>query len=451
MSPPPLPKEKALTPGSRVDGYELVSRLAVGGMAEVYLARALGTGELVAFKRILPQHAQSDEFIQMFLDEAQLASTLCHPNLVRVYDMGTHAGSYYFTMEYVRGWDLRAIQQAARQQGRPLSIENALSIVMGAAAGLHHAHEQVDDNGQPLNIVHRDVSPANVLVTREGAVKVVDFGIAKAATRNAQTQVGTLKGKISYMSPEQCLAESVDRRSDVFALGIVLYELTTSARPFQGDNEISIWHKITHGAAPPPAALIEGYPAGLQRIVMKALQRNRSERFATAKDLQVALEELARSDALDVTSECLGRTMRSLFGDRDADAGAAYESIAVLQGEVRPRRRKGRALLIGAAAVLLAGGLVVQQGGGTENRRSNFDLPSSRGSVAPAPPVGPDAGSPVRVDQPAAALPAPSPRPRSSARSSARSSPAPRREKQHRSLGPRESSPSWNPDAPLPP
>ena len=194
-------------------------------MAEIYLAKARGIEgfeKLVVLKRILPQHADSEDFIRMFLDEARLAATLHHPNIAQTYDIGTEGGSYFFTMEYVHGEDMRNILKTCARTRKGLPLDHSITMVLGTAAGLHHAHEKLASDGSPLNIVHRDVSPSNVLVTYDGAVKVVDFGIAKAATHRAESRVGSLKGKIAYMSPEQCRGEKLDRRSDVFAIGILL-------------------------------------------------------------------------------------------------------------------------------------------------------------------------------------------------------------------------------------
>src|SRR5690606_23277729 len=198
-------------PGSLLGKYQLLRRIATGGMAELFLARATaihGFEKLVVLKRILPQHAESEDFIRMFLAEARLAATLHHPNIVQVYDIGEEDNNnVFFTMEYVQGQDLRKLVRAARKAEKALPLEHILHIVMGIAAGLHHAHEKIGLDGRPLGIVHRDVSPSNVLVTYEGGVKIVDFGIAKAATAQTATIAGTLKGKIPYMSPEQCRGE----------------------------------------------------------------------------------------------------------------------------------------------------------------------------------------------------------------------------------------------------
>ncbi|MEA2696845.1 MAG: eukaryotic-like serine/threonine-protein kinase, partial [Myxococcales bacterium] len=218
------PRDAALD-NAQLGRYELLARLAVGGMAEIYLARAQGMSgfeKLLVLKRILPQHALDPELLRMFLDEARLSATLTHPHITQVYDIGTQGDTPFFTMEYVHGANLREIlnaQAAVAGGDRVLPDAHAVSIIAAAAAGLHYAHERRGADGQPLQIVHRDVSPSNVLVTYDGAVKVADFGIAKWTSQRTQTQAGALKGKFAYMSPEQCRSQPVDRRSDVFALG----------------------------------------------------------------------------------------------------------------------------------------------------------------------------------------------------------------------------------------
>lgn len=298
--------------------YQLIRRVATGGMAELYLARATaihGFEKLVCLKRILPQHAESEEFIRMFLAEARLAATLHHPNIVQVYDIGEEGSTYFFTMEYVQGQDLRKLVRAARKASKALPLEHILHIVMGVAAGLNHAHEKIGLDGRPLGIVHRDVSPSNVLVTYEGGVKIVDFGIAKAATAQSATIAGTLKGKIPYMSPEQCRGEIVDRRSDIFSIGTLLWELTTGARLFTGENEFGLINRVAAGEVPLPSSIRSDYPPELEAIVMRALQADRDQRYGSAQDLQIDLEDFAREARLPVSSARMAKFMRELFGE----------------------------------------------------------------------------------------------------------------------------------------
>ena len=284
-------------------------------MAELFLARARGIEgfeTLVAVKRILPQLAVNGEFVRMFLDEARLAAQLRHPNIAQVYDIGKEAGAHFFVMEYVAGHDLRDVLTAAGRAGG-LPLEHALTIVAGVAAGLHHAHEHTGPDGKTLGIVHRDLSPRNVLCSFTGAVKLVDFGIAKVRNRQTDTRDGTLKGKLAYMSPEQCRAEPLDRRSDIFALGLLLYELTTGQRAFDEDLEYRLINLVAAGSVVAPSARVRGYPKELEPIVMKALQPARADRYATAEELQLDLESYAQKAHLALSTANLRRYMRALF------------------------------------------------------------------------------------------------------------------------------------------
>ena len=248
-------KADLLAPGACVGRYQLLRRLAIGGMAELHLACAMGVGgfqKVVVLKRVLPHLAADAGFVRMFLDEARLAAHLDHPNIVQVIDSGEAAGEYFYAMEYVHGRNVRELLGAASHAGgMPLAV--ALTIAVGIAAALEHAHGRVDLEGRPLDLVHRDVSPSNVLVSYDGAVKLTDFGIAKAATRTQETTAGTMKGKIGYMSPEQCRGEAVDRRSDIFSLGVVLFELTTCERLFFGDSDFAVLNKVVSSNSTTPS------------------------------------------------------------------------------------------------------------------------------------------------------------------------------------------------------
>ncbi len=319
---PRKPTLEMLPAGTRLGRYELIRRLATGGMAELYLARAGGISgfeKLVALKRILPQYAQHEDFVRMFLDEARLTATIQHANVAQVYDIGQCDDGLFFTMEFVHGADLRTVLHALARRGQAMPLADALTIAIGAAAGLHAAHERCAADGVPLGIIHRDVTPSNVLVSFEGCVKLIDFGIAKAERRTTETRAGTLKGKIAYMSPEQCLGEPLDRRSDVFSLGIVLFEASTGTRLFRTDNEFAALRQIVDEDAPSPASRRPGYPPGLEAIVMRALRRDRAERYPTALALQLDLEELARREGLAVSTAHLAAFMRVLLPERAAE------------------------------------------------------------------------------------------------------------------------------------
>ncbi len=317
--------------------YLLLKRLAVGGMAEIWLAKQLGVQgfeKLVVVKRILEQFASEKEFVQMFLDEARLAATLNHPNVVQIYDLGQEAISFYIAMEFIAGHDLLGVLRKCKLAGQQLPPEIATRIVAGACEGLHYAHTRKDHQGNPLQIVHRDVSPSNILVTYEGGAKVVVFGIAKAESRSTKTEAGKVKGKFSYMSPEQIRAEPLDARSDVFALGIVLHEVLVGRRLFKRDNELAIMRDILEGEVRPPSELRPGLPPVLDEIVLKALQKDRRKRYASAQELQLALEKYLASTPAPPTSVDVSRFMLKLF----AEEHAAYQQLLQQLPTARPEQ-----------------------------------------------------------------------------------------------------------------
>ncbi len=305
--------------GSILGKYEILRKLATGGMAEIYLARARGTAgfeKLVVLKRILPNVAEDPTFVQMFLDEARLAASLQHPNIADVYDVGEDKGAYFFTMEFIHGQDTRSIRHALREKGEQIPLAIALSIVHGIASALDYAHGRTGPDGKKLGLVHRDVSSSNVLVSYDGAVKLVDFGIARATVSQHKTQTGTLKGKIPYMSPEQCKGLPLDNRSDLFSLGVLLYELTVGKRPFRGDSEFAIMDGIVYKGAQRPSEVVQGYPAGLEAIVMKLLERAPSQRYSSAEELIHDLDQFLTQNHLWVSAKQLGKYMRGVFADR---------------------------------------------------------------------------------------------------------------------------------------
>ena len=307
-------------PGARLGRYELLQRIAVGGMAEVYRASAVGPGDfrkLVAVKRLLPQHALDPQLLRMFLDESRLMARFAHPNLPHVLDVNDGGGTEvpFFVMEHVAGVDLREVMQAA---AGPLPLEQVVALASGVAAGLHHAHELRADDGQPLQIVHRDVSPSNVLVSFDGGVKVTDFGVAKWLQQKSFTYQGQLKGKFAHMSPEQCRGEPLDRRSDIFALGTLLYEMATGHPPFQADSEFELLSQIVSRDAPWPRGANSELAPELAAVIVRSLRRNRDERFATAQEVQLALESFAREQRLVVSPVGLAAYVEPLFRVRVA-------------------------------------------------------------------------------------------------------------------------------------
>src|SRR5438874_9355413 len=275
--------------------YKLVRLIASGGMAEVYLARqagAAGFEKLVCLKRILPHLARDKQFVEMFLNEARLAARLDHPNIVSIFDLGEANGNYFIAIEFIDWTSLRAVAKRAHERGERLPIAEVVKIVSMAAGGLHYAHDLAGPDGKPLGLVHRDISPDNILVHRNGMAKVVDFGIAQAANSSGMTSTGTLKGKVAYMPPEQLRGEQLDRRTDVFALGVVLYELLAGRRPWEGDSEVALIGQIMTQDPPPLAELRPDVPEELIAIVERALAKDRSGRFQSCHELQSDLEGL---------------------------------------------------------------------------------------------------------------------------------------------------------------
>jgi serine/threonine-protein kinase len=304
---------------SELGKYTLVRPLAQGGMAEVWLARYAGPGgfeKTAVIKRILPHLTANADFVQMFLDEARIAARLSHPNVVQVFDFGEAEGSYFLCMEHLVGEDVATLIRLSEKRKRHLPPAVTALILSAACDALHYAHTLCDDEGQPLNIVHRDVSPSNVFVTYQGAVKVLDFGIAKAEGKLSQTQGGVLKGKFVYMSPEQIRGKPLDGRSDVFALGAVLAEMLTGQRLFYRENELGILAAITEDPIPSMGELAPGTPAELDAIVQRALSRDREARFADAHQMRHALEEFVAANSSTPATTLLQNFMRELVGEQ---------------------------------------------------------------------------------------------------------------------------------------
>ncbi|MBI5509696.1 MAG: protein kinase [Deltaproteobacteria bacterium] len=306
----------------RFGNYEILKKLATGGMAEIFLAKQTSLGgfeRLVVVKRILPHLNEQEEFIKMFQDEARIVANLNHPNVAQIYDIGEVDDTYYIAMEYVRGEDLRRVYNQEVARGRAMPLEPAGHIVMGAAAGLDYAHRQTSISGRPLGIVHRDVSPQNILVTYDGHVKLVDFGVAKAEGKLTETRSGVLKGKYSYMSPEQASGDPIDGRTDVFALGITLYEITTGVRLFKRDSEIETLHAVIECNVTAPASLVPGYDSEMEAVVMRALAHEPDDRYQTAGDVERDLERFLVKRGHPTSASSLGAYMQDLFAEKLAD------------------------------------------------------------------------------------------------------------------------------------
>lgn len=282
-----------LTQPTKYGPYLLLERVSLGGMAEVFKAIEFGVDgfeRLVAVKRILPHVAEDEEFITMFKDEARIAVQLQHGNIAQIYSLGHEADSFYIALEYVAGQDLRTVFERCRKQGSTIPVPHCCFIMTRVCEGLDYAHNKKSAQGEPLNIIHRDVSPPNVLVSYEGAVKLCDFGVAKAAGRVSQTQAGILKGKFGYMSPEQVKGQDLDRRSDVFAAGVCLWELLTGRRLFHGDTDFSTLEKVRAGDVPIPRTINSDIPEALEEIIMDALAVDPDQRIPTASKLQERLQ-----------------------------------------------------------------------------------------------------------------------------------------------------------------
>jgi serine/threonine-protein kinase len=319
-------------PGLVLGRYELLVPIAAGGMAQVWAARLRGARQfqkLVAVKTMLPKLSEDEQFEQMFLDEASLASQVRHPNAVEIMDLGEHAGVLYLVMEWIEGVPLNQLMKSAKSFGG-LPPKIAARIALQACAGLHAAHELKDEKGQLVGLVHRDVSPQNLLVTYDGVTKVVDFGVAKAtALGGGATVAGQVKGKVSYMAPEQINGEGLDRRADVFAMGIILYALTTGKHPFRRESEAATMYNIcSPEPVVPPSKVVDKYPPELEPIVLRALEKKRANRFASCDEMLRALDGLP-SD-LRVSSDAdVASFVQQILGEKRAEQRRRIEEAII--------------------------------------------------------------------------------------------------------------------------
>ncbi len=325
----------SVKPGTRLDRYELLCPIAQGGMAVVWLSRVLGPGEgrLVVVKMLLPQYAMDEQFQQMFVDEARISSGIAHANVARILDAGENTVTPYLVMEYIDGESIARLTEQVKKAGVKFPAGIALRLIADAAAGLHAAHELRDRDGMLLNVVHRDVSPQNVLVRNVGTAAVIDFGIAKARDRLAEeTRAGNLKGKVRYMAPEQALGKPVDRRVDVWALGAMLYEIFAGKGPYEGGSEIAALQRLVKGQK--PADLPASVPEAVRRVVSRALSPNRDERFATAADLESALVDAMHELGEIAHAEDVARFAAPYMHERSAARyQAARDAIAQIDGQ----------------------------------------------------------------------------------------------------------------------
>lgn len=315
--------------------YLLMTPLAQGGMAEIWLARQSGPKgfeRLVVIKRMIDALESDPEHVEMFLTEARLAAQLNHPHVIQIFDLGEVEQSMYLVMEYLDGENLSVVRRMGLKHQLPLLDQHAVRLMSWAADGLHYAHTRIGVDGRPLVIVHRDISPQNLFATFDGGLKVLDFGVAKIASQH--TQSGKLKGKLGYMSPEQARGEPIDARSDVFALGIVLFEQLTRSRLFPNLDETQILGAIAHGTMPRPTERRADLDRDLDRILLKTLAPRREERFQSARELQEALEGWLQKNGHVVTTSDLADYLRTLFARRIHDRRQLIE--AAMRAEMTP-------------------------------------------------------------------------------------------------------------------
>ncbi len=329
--------ENPITPGPRLTemlqrfgDYHLVAKLARGGMAEIFLAKRFGVGGFernVVIKRMLDDLTTEQEFVTMFLDEARLAAKLTHPNIAQITDFGVIDNRYYICMEHIAGEDLRAISSKCREKNINVPIDVGLRIILAVCEGLEYAHELTEE-GRSLNIVHRDVSPSNIMVSFQGSVKLLDFGIAKATSRVGETTTGKLKGKITFMSPEQVQGGTIDGRSDIFALGLTAYELLTQKRVFHRDSDMASLNAVLHAPIPKPTEFRPDMPAEVEAILMRALERDLSKRYASAGAMRAEIQAyLSRVDT-EPGSRKLADFMLTFFGREHMQRRTSIPSLA---------------------------------------------------------------------------------------------------------------------------
>ena len=325
-------------PAEKFGKYSLLHKLATGGMGEVWLARQSGPAgfdRFIAVKRLLPNLAENNEFVQMFLDEARLAARLTHPNICQVYEFGREGGSYYLAMEYMHGESLSSMLERSIKERKPLTQPMVALIIQQALEGLHFAHEAKDEHGRPLNLVHRDISPSNIFVTYDGQVKLLDFGIAKAAHRITQTVAGSIKGKFGYIAPEVYKGMTIDRRVDLFAMGVVLWEMLTRRRLYKRAAEYEILRAIVEEEPPDPRSLDSSITPELAETALKALAKLPGERYQTALEMRRAVSVYLRSLRDEMDAQALAEIMVQLYGQVWIDLrSSVLESFKDTSGSV---------------------------------------------------------------------------------------------------------------------
>ncbi len=439
--------------------YELLDRLGQGGMAEVYVARPVGDPRNVvyALKCILPQYANDPRFVQMFHRELTVATGLYHSNLVSVLDHGRDQGRHFMVMEYVHGPDLAELLTACGRADMRPPIGPALSIVIAAARGLHHLHQRPGQHGGSPEFVHRDVSPSNVLVGFDGSVKVTDFGVATATAHTRTTDAGGVKGKVGYLSPEQCRSESLDRRTDIFALGVLLFEATLGERLFYGDNDYGVMMQIASGEHDLPSDRDPEYSSELEGIVRAALAPAREDRFPTASAFADAVEAFAEQHGIDTGAEVVAAWVTETVTWRPYPTFAPSPPPAapVPAPAVAPRRSAPRSVLPWVLAGLAVPAIV----GLTMMLTADDDSPAAAGSASAAPAAAAELPDPQAEPQPAQASPTPVPEPVAELEVEpdleVEADPAPkarkRRPRKRRKKATKSSGPGYDLDAPRPP
>jgi serine/threonine protein kinase len=395
--------------------YLLLERINVGGMAEVFKAKAFGVEgfeRILAIKRILPNMADDEEFINMFIDEARIAVQLSHANVVPIYELGKFENQYYIAMEYVPGRDLRQVLDRFRKRDQTLPIPAAAFITSKICEGLDYAHRKADASGRPMNLIHRDVSPQNILVSYEGSVKITDFGIVKAEDRASKTQAGVLKGKFGYMSPEQVRGLEIDSRSDIFAVGILLYEMVTGKRLFIGESDFSTLEKVRNAEVVPPSQHNPAVSEAFEAVMLKALARERDERYGSAAELHDDLQQFLIEDNTVFTSKRLAALMKEEYAEEihndlqkmeefmrlppptSQEALVAHEHLAAPTGDWSADARAEKTVIFEsgfADDMAEAQTLIAQEGalGPLPPRAADESSVSQGGHTSPDPPVSP--------------------------------------------------------------
>ncbi|OGQ17824.1 MAG: hypothetical protein A2138_10635 [Deltaproteobacteria bacterium RBG_16_71_12] len=409
----------AVPEGQRIGRYVLLRRLGRGGMAEVFLARQEGPGDFaktVVVKRMLPHLVENKRFVEMFLREAKVAARLNHPNVVQIFELGQDGDSYFLAMEFIDGITLHRLAKRAWLQRRALPTEVIVRAMADVALGLHHAHTLLDEEGRPAGLVHRDISPDNLMMTRDGITKVLDFGVAKStAQRGPVTKTGELKGKIPYMSPEQIQGHPVDQRSDLFSLGVTFYWLLAGKRPFDGATEVLTLKRVLDDLPAPPSQVNDRVPAALDRLVLRLLEKDPDRRYASGEQVHDRLlallggEGAARAPAARLVAELIEvgdpeDEDPSALGGAKAPASepisTTFAATAITATNPGDHGRRGALIGITAAATLGFAGAVTL-----------LALRPWGAQVAPAPPLMPPPVVTPTPVTPAAAPPEPPPPP----------------------------------------